>query len=77
MTTLILKPENKKQLRLIKELARELNIKGAEITDEALANALLVSRIDTAIAEGILSEEDQNAFLEELRSDAQIAQLER
>lgn len=76
MTTLILKPENEKQLRLLKDLARELNIKGAEITDEALADALLVSRIDNAIAEGILSEEDQNAFLEELKSDAQKAESE-
>lgn len=76
MTTLILKPENKKQLRLLKDLARELNIKGAEITDEALADALLVSRIDHAIAEGILSEEDQNTFLEELKSDALKAKSE-
>lgn len=76
MNTLILKPENKKQLRLLKELARELNIKGAEITDEALADALLVSRIDNAIDGGILNEEEQNAFLDELRSDARNAKSE-
>jgi len=71
MNALVLKPENKKHLRLLKELARELKIKGAEISDEALADALLVSRIGDAIDGGILNEEEQNAFLEELKTDAQ------
>jgi hypothetical protein len=71
MNALVLKPENKKHLHLLKALARELNIKGAEIADEALADALLVSRIGNAIDRRILNEEEQNAFLKELRNDAQ------